>query len=159
MHLIFCLIVLIENTFLKIGEQLKVVFFNLLQSKMIDQSSIITVKHLWNNLFSEVCTLSSKFDTGQKNACLCLPDHHCYKVPTLNFFWNNLQKIIDNLLVNCRTFYEFIGGIFRNNGGLPLKWVGVFTPLRTMSSTPNSKLKRGSLIIRNLFECVYLIGD
>lgn len=36
MHLIFCLIVLIENTFLKIGEQLKVVFFNLLQSKKIN---------------------------------------------------------------------------------------------------------------------------
>lgn len=76
MHLIFCLIVLIENTFLKIGEQLKVVFFNLLQSKKIDRSCIITVKHSWNNLFSEVCTLSSKFDTGQKNACLRLPDHH-----------------------------------------------------------------------------------
>ena len=55
-------------------------------------------------------------------------------------------------------FYEFIGGIFRNNGGLPLKWVGVFTPLRTMSSTPNSKLKRGSLISGNLFEGVHLIG-
>ena len=34
---------------------------------------------------------------AQKHVCLRLPERSCKKVPTLNFFYENLEKIIEGL--------------------------------------------------------------
>ena len=62
------------------------------------------MKHLCKSLFSEGCALRTRLDTSQKNMYVCsypaIPI-----VPTLIFFCDSLQKIMEDLLVKLQKVF------------------------------------------------------